>query len=67
MEVLQNLFLQHLLLVFDKEIKCEALRLGLKERTEVRDQRIQKITQLFALDETPCFCLVKVYSKTAPS
>ena len=30
MEVLQNLFLQHLLLVFDKEIKCEALRLGLK-------------------------------------
>lgn len=30
MEVLQNLFLQHLHLVFDKEPKCEALRLGLK-------------------------------------
>ena len=68
MEVLQNLFLQHLLLVFDKKIKCEAMRLGLKGTYWVRDHGwISKMTQLFALDERLCFCLLKVYSKTAPS
>ena len=36
--MLQNSFLQHLLLVFDKGIKCKALRLKLKGATEVRDQ-----------------------------
>ena len=30
MEVLQNLFLQHLLLVFDKEIKCKGIEIGIE-------------------------------------
>ena len=30
MEVLQNLFLQHLLLVFDKKIKCKGIEVGIE-------------------------------------
>lgn len=30
MEVLQNLLLQHLLLVFDKEIKCKGIEIGIE-------------------------------------
>ena len=30
MEVLQNLFLQHLHLVFDKEIKCKGIEVGIE-------------------------------------
>ena len=34
MEVLQNLFLQHLLFVFDKEIKCKGIEVGIEDSVQ---------------------------------